>query len=130
VLSLPVIAVLTGLSVIYLRRIYLRQPVPRSRFFAMLVGISSRTWIGALWIGYLTMSRIGERTGWYSLPNVNTNVSSPISGLVVAYLMTPPIFYAFNVWRVRRRVPGATTIEDDNTLDRVDASSTDVPHSR
>lgn len=120
VIILPIIAVLTGLSVLYLRNVYLRQPTPRSRFFGMLVGISTRTWIGTMWVGYLTLGRIGDRTDWFDLPVPGPNVSAPISGLVVAYLMTPPIFYAANVYRVRKRAPGRTAEITELTLDRKD----------
>ena len=125
VLSLPVIAVLSGVSVIYLRRIYRKQPRPRSRFFGMLVGVSARTWIGGVWIGYLTVGRVLDRmheNGYpvATVPVPPPNISSPISGLVVAYLMIPPIIYALNVWSVRRKAPGRTAEITELTLDRTD----------
>ncbi len=126
VVSLPIIAIITGVSVWYLRSVYRKQPTPRSRFFGMLVGISARSWIGALWVGYLVIGRVLDRMSHDGLPVITVpvpppNISSPISGLVVAYLMTPPIFYAVNVWRVRRTAGDTgTALEREDGLDRED----------
>jgi hypothetical protein len=128
VLSLPVIALCTGLSVLYLHRVYVRQPTPRSRFFGMLVGVSTRSWIAGLWVGYLVIGRVLDRMAHegfnvWQLPTPPPNVSAPISGLVVAYLMLPPIIYALTVWSVRRRAGNGTALEREGDLDRQDGEN-------
>lgn len=98
----PLIVAGSVVATLYLRRIYLRQPTPRSRFFGMVVGISGRIAAASLWLVYLTIARIGDRTGWYAIPSPPPEISSPLTALVILGLATPPIFYAVTVYRVRR----------------------------
>ena len=123
VLAVPLVLVGATISVVYLRRVYLRQPVPRSRFFGMLVSVSARATLVGLWVGYLVVARIGERTGWFAIPVPPPAVSSPITGLVIAIWLSPPIVYALAVYRVRRSasrtlsLPVADALELDRETD-------------
>lgn len=106
VFAIPILLAAAGLSVLYLSRIYGRQPSPRSRFFGMLVGILTRGWVAMLWIGYLVVGRILERLAEVGiavpfLPTPPPNVSSPISGLVICLAIVPPIVYAVEIRRIR-----------------------------
>lgn len=120
VFALPAVLIGAAISILYLRRVYLWQPEPRSRFFGMLVSISARVEVIGLWVGYLVLGRIGDRTGWYYLPTPPPSISSPISGLVIMVFLAPPIFYAWRVWRIRRASEAGhgTLAEDEATLDR------------
>lgn len=120
VFALPSVLFGAGIGVLYLRRVYLFQPEPRSRFFGMLVSISTRLWFLGLWFGYLVLGRIGERTGRFELPIPPIYIANPISGLVLGVFIAPPIFYAWRVWRIRRiaEAGSGTPAEDEEALDR------------
>jgi uncharacterized membrane protein YqjE len=120
VIGLPPLVVCAVLAELYLARIYRDQPIPRSRFFRMLVAAQSGKLALGLWVGYLVVARAGDRTGWFSIPSPSTDVSGPISGLLVGVVVAIPISYAFEIWRVRRaasRTP-TTAAEDEIDLDR------------
>lgn len=120
VVGLPPLVVLAVLSELYIVRIYHAQPVPRSRFFRMLVAAQSGKLALGIWIGYLVVARAGDRTGWFSIPSPSMDVSGPISGLLLAVVVAIPITYALEIWRVRRaasRTP-TTAVEDEIDLDR------------
>jgi len=120
IIGLPPLVILAILSELYIVRIYERQPAPRSRFFRMLVAAQSGKLALGVWIGYLAVARAGDRTGWFSLPSPSTDVSGPISGLLLAVVVAIPIRYALEIWRVRRadsRTP-TTPEEDEIDLDR------------
>lgn len=102
VVALPTVLVGAWVSIAYLERIYRRQTPPRSRFFGMLLGVMARKELLAVWLAYLVIGRIGERTGWLSIPVPPPEISSPITGLVVLVAFATPILYAVAVWRVRR----------------------------
>ena len=102
VVAIPVVLVASWLSIIYLHRVFLRQPEPRSRFFAMLIAVSARKSLLGAWFGYLVVARIGERTGWFLIPVPSAEVSAPISGLVLLVFMSTTVAYAVTVARVRR----------------------------
>ena len=120
VIGLPPLVVLAILSELYIVRIYHAQPAPRSRFFRMLVAAQSGKLALGLWIGYLVVARAGDRTGWFALPSPSTDVSGPISGLLLAVVVAIPISYAFEIWRVRRAAShsSTTTAGDEIDLDR------------
>jgi hypothetical protein len=120
VVSLPPLVILALLSEGYIVRIYHAQPVPRSRFFRMLVAAQSGKLALGVWIAYLVVVRAGDRTGWFSLPSPTTAISGPISGLLVAVVVAIPISYAWEIWRVRRTASRADTtkMEDEVDLDR------------
>jgi uncharacterized membrane protein YqjE len=120
VFGLPPLVVLAILAEIYLAKIYRDQPIPRSRFFRMLVAAQSGKIALGLWVGYLVVARAGDRTGWFSIPSPSMDVSGPISGLLVGVVVAIPISYALEIWRVRRaasRTP-TTAAEDEIDLDR------------
>jgi hypothetical protein len=120
VVGLPPLVILAVLSELYILRIYHDQPVPRSRFFRMLVAAQSGKLALGLWVGYLVVARAGDRWGWFALPSPSTDVSGPISGLLLAVVVAIPISYALEIWRVRRaasRTP-TTAAEDEIDLDR------------
>jgi hypothetical protein len=120
ILGLPPLVILAVISELYIVRIYERQPQPRSRFFRMLVAAQSGKLALGIWIGYLVVARAGDRTGWFSLPSPSTDVSGPISALLLAVVVAIPIAYALEIWRVRRaasRTP-TTAAEDEIDLDR------------
>jgi hypothetical protein len=120
VVVLPPLVIGAIIAELYIVRIYERQPVPRSRFFRMLVAAQSGKLALGVWIGYLVVVRAGDRTGWFSLPSPSTSVSGPISGLLVGVVVAIPISYAIEIWRVRRaaaRTP-TTAAEDETHLDR------------
>lgn len=120
VIGLPPLVFLAILSEGYIVRIYHAQPVPRSRFFRMLVAAQSGKLALGVWIAYLVVVRAGDRTGWFSLPSPTLAVSGPISGLLVAVVVAIPISYAWEIWRVRRAASRAdtTAMEDEVDLDR------------
>ncbi len=120
VFGLPPLVMLAIVAELYLARIYRDQPVPRSRFFRMLVAAQSGKLALGLWIGYLVVARAGDRTGWFSIPSPSTDVSGPISGLLVGVVVAIPISYALEIWRVRRAASRAptTAAEDEIDLDR------------
>jgi hypothetical protein len=120
VVGLPPLVVLAVLSELYILRIYHAQPVPRSRFFRMLVAAQSGKLALGIWIGYLVVARAGDRWGWFALPSPSMEVSGPISGLLLAVVVAIPISYALEIWRVRRaasRTP-TTAAQDEIDLDR------------
>lgn len=102
VLLLPFTLIGAAAGTWYLRHVFRQQRPPRSRFFGMLVNMSVRHAVVGSWVGYLTMARLGDRTGWYALPSAPANVTAPVTGLVLLVFMVPPIVYAVTVWRVRR----------------------------
>lgn len=120
VIGLPPLVLLAILSEVYIVRIYHAQPVPRSRFFRMLVAAQSGKLALGVWIAYLVVVRAGDRTGWFSLPSPTLAVSGPISGLLVAVVVAIPISYALEIWRVRRAASHTptTAAEDEVGLDR------------
>ena len=120
VIALPPLVACALLAELYLARIYHAQPVPRSRFFRMLVAAQSGKLALGLWVGYLVVARAGDRTGWFSIPSPSTDVSGPISGLLVGVVVAIPISYALEIWRVRRAAsrPPTTAAEDEIDLDR------------
>ena len=120
VTGLPPLVILAVLSELYIVRIYHAQPVPRSRFFRMLVAAQSGKLALGLWIGYLSVARAGVRTGWFSIPTPSTDTSGPISALLLAVVVAIPISYALEIWRVRRAASRSSTTvaEDEIDLDR------------
>ena len=120
IIGLPPLVILAILSEIYIVRIYEAQPAPRSRFFRMLLAAQSGKLALGVWIGYLVVARAGDRTGWFSIPSPATDVSGPISALLLALVVAIPISYALEIWRVRRTASRAdtTAMEDEVYLDR------------
>lgn len=120
VICLPPLVILAVIAELYIVRIYERQPAPRSRFFRMLVAAQSGKLALGIWIGYLVVARAGDRTGWFDIPSPSTEVSGPISALLLGVVVAIPIAYALEIWRVRRaasRTP-TTAAEDEIDLDR------------
>lgn len=130
VVGLPPLVILAILAEVYIVRIYEAQPVPRSRFFRMLVAAQSGKLALGIWIGYLVVARAGDRTGWFSIPSPSTEVSGPISGLLLAVVVAIPISYALEIWRVRRTASQAPTTarEDEGILDREPEPTNGGPH--
>ena len=120
ILGLPPLVILAVFAELYIMRIYHDQPTPRSRFFRMLVAAQSGKLALGLWVGYLVVARAGDRTGWFSIPSPSTDVSGPISGLLVGVVVAIPISYALEIWRVRRSAArtSTTAVEDEVDLDR------------
>lgn len=120
VFGLPPLVVCALLAELYLAKIYRDQPIPRSRFFRMLVAAQSGKLALGLWVGYLVVARAGDRTGWFSIPSPSMDVSGPISGLLVGVVVAIPISYALEIWRVRRAASHTptTAAEDEIDLDR------------
>lgn len=98
-------------STIYLRRVYVRQPIPRSRFFRMLVEMFGGLLVIGGWVGYLTVARITERAHLagdidWNLPAPPTGVSSPLSAVIVIAVFSAPARFAWEIFRLRRRAEG------------------------
>lgn len=94
-------------STLYLRYVFLRQPMPRSRFFRMLVELFGGLLVVGAWVGYLTVARISERAHLagnidWNLPAPPTAISSPLSALVVIAVFASPARFAWEVYRLRR----------------------------
>lgn len=119
VILLPCVLVGSALAVIYLKRILDEQPPPRSRFFRMLVAVSTRKVLMSTWIGYLTVGRIGQNQDWFHLPLPPPETAAPITGLVLLVFLGAPIAYALTVYIVRRRsLVGDSAATRQEDLDR------------
>lgn len=117
----PVAAVASGIGIIYLRHVYKRQRRPRSRFFGMLIEVDVRTWLATAWVGYLIIGRLSERAAAelnlpaaFHVPVPTPEVSAPITGLAFLVAVSPPIFHAVEVWRVRRGTGNASIDREDD----------------
>jgi hypothetical protein len=117
VFGLPPLVFFAILSEIYIVRIYHAQPLPRSRFFRMLVAAQSGKLALGVWVGYLIVARAGDRTGWFNIPSPSMDVSGPISGLLLAVVVSIPITYAFEIWRVRRAASRTSTTAAEDVID-------------
>ena len=128
VLAIPIAIIAAGISTAYLASIFKRQPIPRSRFFRMLVESFFALFLIGVWVGYLSLARVLERAAASgadvpTIPAPPPNISSPISALIVVIVFAIPIRFAFEVYR-RRSLSSKTdqpTTEDDDVLDREDA---------
>jgi hypothetical protein len=120
IFGLPPLVVIAILSELYIVRIYHAQPIPRSRFFRMLVAAQSGKLALGVWIGYLVVARASDHTGWFAIPSPSTDIAGPISGLLVAVVVAIPISYALEIWRVRRAASRTQTTkaQDEIDLDR------------
>jgi MFS family permease len=108
VAGVPAAIVAATVSTIYLRHVFHQQPLPRSRFFRMLLeSFYSLLFVGA-WVGYLTVGRLTERAhdagqlSW-NVPVPPPAFSAPLSALVVIVVFTPPVRFALVVYRARAR---------------------------
>lgn len=109
----PIMIAAATISTVYLARVFQLQPIPRSRFFGMLIE-SFLALVGlGVWVGYLTVARLSERAdfGWI-LPAPPPAISSPISALLVVIVFGAPVRFALEVYRIRR------TGHDGQRLDR------------
>lgn len=97
----PVVVIGAAVAAMYLQHAWQQQPPPRSKFFAMLVSSVWRMAVLGAWVGYLAVARVLEQVGVY-LPSPPRSTASPITAMVIVLLLTPPIVYAWNVFRVRR----------------------------
>lgn len=106
-------------ATLYLRRVFLAQPIPRSRFFRMVLELFGGLVAIGAWVGYLTVARLTERAhlagglAW-SLPAPGPAHSAPISALIVIAVFASPVRFAWEVYRVRKR---ATTKRRARELD-------------
>lgn len=114
--GIPLSILAALVSTLYLARIYRLQPVPRSRFFGMLLETFYALLFVGGWVGYLSVARLTQRLfeagelGWFiSAPP--PAVTSPISALVVIVTFAAPVRFALEIFRTRRRVPPATPEE-------------------
>lgn len=102
VAGIPIILVAAGFSIVYLARLYRIQPVPRSRFFGMLLGILLRGELAGCWLGYVVLARVSHATGGIELPVPSAEVTTAISGLVILVFLASPVAYAWTIFRIRR----------------------------
>lgn len=119
--AVPTMIVAAFVSVAYLRRIYGRQPVPRSRFFGMLLETFYALLVLGIWVGYLTVARVTERaqdggTIDWSVPAPGTMTSAPVSALLVVVVFAGPVRFAAEVYRERRRARSTTRSLDRDNL--------------
>lgn len=94
-LAICVELIAATVGVVYIANVYLHSD-RRSRIFRMLVRSDVIKLIAGGWIGALAIFRL-----------VNDGVrlpmwTTPISALVVAALLAPPIFHAVTFWRLRQ----------------------------
>jgi hypothetical protein len=121
-ISIPFAVIGGGIATGYLARVFRRQPIPRSRFFRMLIESFFALLLIGVWVGYLSLARILERAHAAGvdvivIPSPPPAVSSPISALIVIIVFLAPIRFAAEVYR-RRRVHGETTEEAADRIDR------------
>jgi hypothetical protein len=124
-LGIPFSIVGAMIATFYLSRIFRRQPVPRSRFFRMLIESFFALLLIGVWVGYLSLARVLERAAASgadvpTIPAPPPNISSPISALIVIIVFVGPIRFAVEVYR-RRKLSSQTnqpTTDDDDALDR------------
>jgi len=120
--GVPVAIVLAGVSTFYLAAVYRWQPIPRSRFFRMLIESFVWLFIVGLWVGYLSLGRVLERAAAsgaevVTFPVPPPNISAPISALVVIIAFISPIRFALEVWRRRRRTSRTGRPDPDLNID-------------
>lgn len=106
-IAVPIALVAGIVSTSYLARVLVRQPVPRSRFFRMLVESFAGLMAVGVWVGYLSFARVLERArlDGAELPEIPvppTTVTSPITALLVVLVFTIPVRFALEVYRLRR----------------------------
>lgn len=118
---IPVVLVGGAIAVAYLARVYRAQPVPRSRFFAMLIEtFAALVFLGA-WVGYLSAARLLERSDLgFRIPAPPPSASSPISALIVLIVFAAPVRFALEVYLIRRKSRAPRTAADALELDRRD----------
>lgn len=119
---IPLVLLAGVVSVAYLARVYRAQPVPRSRFFGMLIEtFVALVFLGA-WVGYLSVARILERTPDIGLriPAPPTAVTSPLSALIVLVVFAAPVRFALEVYLIRRKSRPPRNAKDASDLDRRD----------
>lgn len=122
-IAVPISIAAAVVATLYLRRVFLAQPIPRSRFFRMVLELFSGLLAVGAWVGYLTVARLTERAhvagtiGW-SLPAPGPAHSAPISALIVIAVFASPVRFALEVWRVRRRSARAPEPTRRDTLER------------
>lgn len=118
---LPVVLVAGAIAVGYLARVYRAQPVPRSRFFGMLIETFTALVCLGLWVGYLSAARLLERSDiGLRIPAPAPAVSSPISALIVLVVFAAPVRFALEVYLIRRRSSPPRSAQDASDLDRRD----------
>lgn len=106
----------------YTVRVYRSQPIPRSRFFGIVLELFYALVLLGVWVGYLTVARLLERAGLgWSIPAPPPTYSSPISAVVVLLVFTFPVRFALEIFRVRRRGAPPPGAGGERDLDRVDA---------
>ena len=120
--AIPVAIVAAIGSTWYLWRVFRAQPIPRSRFFGMVLELFVALIVLGVWVSYLSVARALDRDGTLDihLPAPSTALSQPLTALLVILVFATPVRFAIEVFRVRRRVPpppGAGTARD---LDRRD----------
>lgn len=107
-IAIPAVIVAALVSVLYLRRVYRRQRVPRSRFFGMMLeGFYALLVLGG-WVGYLAVARVTERAAAagdldWTIPAPGPLTSAPLTGLLVIVVFAGPVRFAVEVYRDRRR---------------------------
>jgi hypothetical protein len=120
-------AIIGGMvATFYLSRVFRRQPIPRSRFFRMLIETFFGLILIGVWIGYLSAARVLEKAAAdgnpvpFLLPAPPPTISSPISALIIVIVFVGgPIRFALEVWR-RRRLATVAGSTDEADLDRED----------
>lgn len=127
-IAIPVMIGGTAIATAYLAKVFHQQPIPRSRFFRMLVEMFFALLVIGIWVGYLSTARVIEKAVangehvLFVLPAPPPSVSAPISALVVVVVFAWPIRFGLEVY-ARRRLSGrivSTAEDDDLALDRND----------
>lgn len=90
------------LSLSYVIAVYIRSKSRDSVIFRMLVGSDVIKVIAGVWIGFLAIYRLSD----FGVPLPVW--TSPISAVVVAILLAPPILHAIVFRRLRRRYGDGT----------------------
>ncbi|TMC00963.1 MAG: hypothetical protein E6J41_33790 [Chloroflexi bacterium] len=114
-IGIPVAIASAIVSTIYLYRVFQKQPLPRSRFFAMVLELFYALILLGAWVGYLTVARLTNAA--VPLPPLTT--TTPISALLVIIVFMSPARFAIEVWRVRRQPPREGPVAETH-LDRLE----------
>lgn len=86
----------------YVIAVYIRAQSRQSVIFRMLVSSDVIKVLAGVWIGFLAVYRLSDFG--VALPVW----TSPISAVVVAILLAPPILHALVFWRLRKRYGDGT----------------------
>lgn len=110
---LPIVAVGAIVAVSYMGYVYRRMAPPRPVFFRMLMGSQIAKIIMGVIVGYLSVATLGSLTGLFTLWTPTREERSAFVALIVCILLSPPMYYAYVIWRGRHRAGRSEFDEGD-----------------